>query len=391
MVQEIHYRREKQRGKYGSVIGPVCMHMKVNDPAVASMVEQAVGSVDLLGFIAQNETEGREMRAEMQRRGWQVDVDTMTNAALDRPIVPLSYLEQFRDIGIKGYLGDQVECEPIIRAWLYQWKKLHMVMWARTDASTKPIEESHYNLLCPSQFNSPMFRLFVHEESSSSASSSSSRASSSSSSSSRGGGGGHQLKEYSGRRSRYNKSAPPSTSVQLHFSRSGTSLLFDDAADAGGEDRASRKSLLLQQHTQAQTAYRDMENQVREKADELRGVRNEMQPLKDERIGLIRLKKMPEEMKDKIKGDKRKRDEIKAKLSNSTESERATLRASFVRIMDDYLEGVAKGLIHGQAVLTRQVEVAAARHCVHLLEDEIAEAVQVNLTLPTFPLTFSLS
>ena len=79
------------------------MHMKVNDPAVASMVEQAVGSVDLLGFIAQNETEGREMRAEMQRRGWQVDVDTMTNAALDRPIVPLSYLEQFRDIGIKGY------------------------------------------------------------------------------------------------------------------------------------------------------------------------------------------------------------------------------------------------------------------------------------------------
>ena len=160
---------EQQRGRYGSVKGPVGLYMKVSDPSVAAMVEMSLGSpVELMGFIAQDEAEGRDMRAEMKRRGLLVDVDTMTNETLDRPIVPASYLEQFKNIGMKGYLGDQVDCEPMIRAWLYQWKKLHMVMWARTDASSKPVDESHYNLLCPDEFNASMFRLYVCDASSSS-------------------------------------------------------------------------------------------------------------------------------------------------------------------------------------------------------------------------------
>ena len=159
---------EKQQGKFRSVLGPVGMYMTVKDPAVACMVELAVGEISLMGFIATNEAEGRGMRAEMKERRLQVDVDTMTNETIDRPIIPVSYLGQFQDIGIKGYLGDQVECEPMIRAWLYQWKKLHMVMWARTDASSKPVDESHYNLLCPDEFNASMFRLYVCDASSSS-------------------------------------------------------------------------------------------------------------------------------------------------------------------------------------------------------------------------------
>ena len=173
---------EKQRGRYGSVMGPVGLYMKVSDPSVAAIVEMALGTpVDLMGFIATNEDEGRTMRAEMKQRGLLVDVDTMTNDTIDRPIVPVSYLERFKNIGMKGYLGDQVECEPVIRAWLYQWKKLHLVMWARKDASTTPVDESHYNLLCPDEFNTTMFRLYVCEDSG--------RANGTSSSG-RGGGGG---------------------------------------------------------------------------------------------------------------------------------------------------------------------------------------------------------
>ena len=375
---------EKQRGRFGSVLGPVGMLMKVNDPAVACMVELAVGEVSLMGFIARNEREGREMRAEMQQRGLQVDVDTMTNDTLDRPIIPAEYLQQFRDIGIKGYIGDQVECEPVVRAWLYQWKKLHMIMWGRTDASSTSIDESHYHRLCSAQHNASVFRLYVHEDNSSS--SSSSRASSSSSSSSgRRGGGGYQLKEYAGRRSRYNPGAPPSTSMQVHSSRNGATLLFNDA-DAGGEDRANHKSHLMQQHAQAQTAYRELEDQVREKKDEIRGVREQMQPLKDTRFNLQRMKRMPEELTAKIKSDKRKRDEIKTKLTKSGESERASLRAAFVRVVDAYLEGVTEGLVSGQMVLARQVEVAAARHFVNVLEDELNDAQEVStLSLSPVP------
>ena len=173
---------EKQRGRFGSVLGPVGMHMKVADPSVAAMVEMSLGSpVELMGFIAQNEEEGRAMRAEMQRRKLLVDVDTMINLTLDPPIVPVSYLERFKDIGMKGYLGDQVECEPVIRAWLYQWKKLHMIMWGRTGPSSKPVDESHYEELCPDEFNATMFRMYLCEDPA--------RASGTSSSSSRGGDG----------------------------------------------------------------------------------------------------------------------------------------------------------------------------------------------------------
>ena len=181
---------EKQRGRYGSIVGPIGLYMKVADPSVAAMVEMALGSpVELMGFIAQNEEEGRAMRAEMKQRGLLVDVDTMTNDTLDRPIVPVSYLERFKDIGMKGYLGDQVECEPVIRAWLYQWKKLHMVMWAHTNPSSKPVDESHYNQLCPDEFNASMFRMYVCEDPA---------RGNGTSSSSRGGGrgGGHGKSEF---------------------------------------------------------------------------------------------------------------------------------------------------------------------------------------------------
>ena len=182
--------------------------------------------------------------------------------------------------------------------------------------------------------------------------------------------------EYVGRRSRYNKSAPPSTSVQQHSPRNGTSLLFNDAADGGGEDRTGQKAHLVQQHAQAQTAYRELDNQVRAKKDEIRGVRDRMQPLKDARMDQHRLKnEMPKKLKEKIAMEKRKRDEYKSRLSKTSEKE---LRDGFVRVMDDYLECVASGMGHGHTVLARQVEVAAARQCVYVLEDELADANQVT-------------
>jgi len=117
--------------------------------------------------------DGREMREHVRRMNWFVDVDTMTNNTLEPPIVPRAYLDKFSDVGMQGYLGEQVgplrriprglkahlsiflpyqvECGDTVRAWLYQWKKLHLAMWARAGPTTARITEDHYKLLIPDE------------------------------------------------------------------------------------------------------------------------------------------------------------------------------------------------------------------------------------------------
>ena len=66
--------------------------------------------------------------------------------------------------------------------------------------------------------------------------------------------------EYVGRRSRYNKSAPPSTSSQLHTSSRSTLL------DAGaGEDHANQKARLTEQLAEAKAAFDEVDQQIRAK------------------------------------------------------------------------------------------------------------------------------
>ena len=66
--------------------------------------------------------------------------------------------------------------------------------------------------------------------------------------------------EYVGRRSRYNKSAPPSTSSQLHTSSRSTLL------DAGaGEDHANQKARLTGQLAEAKAAFDEVDQQIRAK------------------------------------------------------------------------------------------------------------------------------
>ena len=178
--------------------------------------------------------------------------------------------------------------------------------------------------------------------------------------------------EYVGRRSRYNKDAAPSTSMQLHTSRS---TLLDAGA---GEDHANQKARLTEKLNEAKAAFDEIDNEIRAKKSEIRGIREQMQPLKDNRLNLNRIKKMPDELATKIKMDKRAREQCKAKLTKSSESERISKRQDFERSMDLYLKGLELCVTQGQKVLARQVDVAAAKHFVNVLEDELSDANEVS-------------
>jgi hypothetical protein len=168
---------------------------------------------------------------QMKNAGIVVEVDDMVNTTLDPPTLPLAYLDQFKDIGMKGYLDSQVDCNQVVRAWLCQWKKIHMTMWARTDATTAPLTEQHYRRFIPAEMNAHVFKLFVHDvEGSGSGSSSRGRGGGGGG----GGAGGFQITEYNGKRSRYAPNAPPSTSSQDVPAYGNSGLL-----DSGGGGRTS--------------------------------------------------------------------------------------------------------------------------------------------------------
>ena len=103
-----------------------------------------------------------------------------------------------------------------------------------------------------------------------------------------------------------------------------------------------------------------------------------MQPLKDDRVACNKVIKTPEELNTKINVDKRQREMLKSKLTKSIVSERTSKRQDVERRMDAYLKGLEMSVTLGQTVLTKQVEVAAAKHFVNVLEDELADANEVR-------------
>lgn len=143
------------------VYGPVAMHMKVADPACAAMIERTIARPKLFAFITQNEADYQFVRHQLRDRlNLNIDVYNMSNPILPKPSLSKEYISEFKDIGMMGYLGDQVECPSIVRSYLSLWNNLHMVMWARSTKQTKQINEKHYEKLCPQ--NVSAFTLYIH-------------------------------------------------------------------------------------------------------------------------------------------------------------------------------------------------------------------------------------
>ena len=97
------------------IYGPVGMYMRVADPACALIIEKAVSVNRLLAFLVQTDSDQRLLSDQFKRLKIQIDVFTMKNLTLPPPprMQAGDLARDFREIGMVGYLNDQVECPDI--------------------------------------------------------------------------------------------------------------------------------------------------------------------------------------------------------------------------------------------------------------------------------------
>jgi chromosome segregation ATPase len=189
-----------------------------------------------------------------------------------------------------------------------------------------------------------------------------------------GGAGGFQITEYNGKRSRYAPNAPPSTSSQ-DVPAYGNSGLLDSGG--GGEDIADRRAQLTAQIETAKGEMGEVESQLQAKDKELRAVRSEQGEKKRQKAEYHRaINSMPRELKDKIASLERNRDDVKKRLSKTSESERAAKIADYIQAFEAHMQGLEAGFAQGLRNLQFQTEVASANHCWQLLMSDIEEAAE---------------
>ena len=253
-----------------------------------------------------------------------------------------------------GNLSDQVECPPVIKAYLCQWQNLHTVLWASKGRDCSVIQDKHYSILCPNNVNT--FRLFVHTPTNA--------------------GQEYDIMEYNGTKSRYSKGmSTRCQSANVQCNRSGI------LCSSGGKVFENKK-------TDLEHAIREIEEKKNEKRkiyddkkEELSRVKDDTQSERNRRSQCQAIFAEIESKKNTVASETRKIAELNRTLSsNASEEKKKKLRT--------YEEAMRRQMSHVSSVLScvemynkekiaeaaRGILRAKIRECLQEAEDKFKEA-----------------
>ena len=193
-----------------------------------------------------------------------------------------------------GYLGNELECPLIIRAYLSHWHGLHNILWARKGRDNIQIEARHYNLLCPESAYS--FRLFVHTPTPPNTE--------------------YHIFDFNGSKSRYTRK------MSTRCNSACTPSNIQSILSASGEIVDDQKSRLESNIAEIKAKMTPLENILKEKNQLNSETKNEIYDLKERRN---RFQKDITDLKNIeliLSTETKKRDEILKKLSKGVEKEK---------------------------------------------------------------------
>jgi chromosome segregation ATPase len=337
--------RLRQTGQLrGEVYGPVAMHCSVADPACAAMLEKAIPMNKLMGFVAENDHDAMFLKNELrENRKIFVDIYTMKNIRINDP---REYPDSLvAELGLKGYLCDQLDCPDIIRGLFYSFHNLQKVLWGRRADN---LTSEHQTRLINQAGG---FRLYLHDAGSSGGSS-----------------GGRQQRsnivEYRGTVSR-NAHMPPSTS-SIGVTARGVLL-----SKGGDEDSAQRREELQRDLREAETKLRQAEKQMQEQQGKAREVAGKLHAKRGEMAELIRASKQPEQMRKDVLALQKKLSDLNQQLSVGADREKGAQVELYKNAIQSFLQAVSDTAAVAEKSNAHRVdrEVAAA------LRDELLTAL----------------
>lgn len=286
--------REIENGAFEKeVFGPVGAYLMFKDPVVAAMVEKAIPRTKLTGYVAQTIND----EAKLRNMNKDINIYTMLNVTAAARPYSKQMLDGLRDIGLKGYLTDEIECPEVVRAFLHDICNLNHHIWARTDSHAK-VTKQHFERLCPIE-DSSQISMFVHAT---------------------GGGRGGGIEYHTGQRSKYvrtnlslkTETPPPMPRI---LSAGGAS---SDAAGGRGE---------LEERLAAFNKERSSLNaKIKKLQEEFVKIRDERSVMTTTRKLLLDTKKSPEVHESKLKTIKSKLAEVEKKLARDPVQETADLK-----------------------------------------------------------------
>jgi hypothetical protein len=102
------------------------------------MIEKVIPLNQLLGFIVLDEHDAEVINNEFRdKKRYRLDIYTMSNLDYNLRPFPIEQIcEEFRDIGMQGFLIDQLKCPEVVKAFMCTIANLQSVLWARFPTSS---------------------------------------------------------------------------------------------------------------------------------------------------------------------------------------------------------------------------------------------------------------
>jgi chromosome segregation ATPase len=135
---------EKNSDKFkGEVFGPIASHMGVTDAGIGFMVMNHVSFNSLMTFVVTHEHDEKLLLDTKNLKKWKVDIAIVkTNEEYNGPWNSQD-LGSYTELGLKGYLIDEITMPPTVKSFLCKWNNLHLVLWARTKAAASLVSDNH--------------------------------------------------------------------------------------------------------------------------------------------------------------------------------------------------------------------------------------------------------
>ena len=316
-IKLISLLRDQQQWKIDNKIsheiyGPISMYINVKDHAAAAMVEKCIPNNKLYGVIVQSDKDRIFLKRIFNERNMRVDIYTMYDINPSEGALVKNIAKTHEDIGMQGYLIDQVETNRVVRSFLISNIHLHTVLWIKQSPGTRDINDKDTSSFMGT---GRFYKFFKYQPELSK-------------------GMDLYIQEYSGSMSRYARDGKVNVSVSKVEK---TGFIICGSPDSSND--IDKKNLETRHNTLVnEINFIESERKIlMEKSKELSDERNDRQ---DKRRTLLNAVKQPEIARSKISSLQKQINELDQKLSSDINADRREKQAAYRNALSKLLSNI---------------------------------------------------
>jgi predicted nucleic acid-binding Zn-ribbon protein len=274
------------------------------------ILEKFVPRAKLLSFLVENREDELLLNEELRvKRRLTININTMYNRGTHQSPYSPSFLEQGRAWGLQGMIADLYEMPDLVRAYLNTFLAFHCCLWSKCPSST--LSSDILSSLCLNK----QFRLFVVETKMQNREEQVA-----------------DITEMSGKVSRYNPNAPPSTVSEP--------VRPAQLIQTGGADITEKKERLEHVVAAARAKVEDIKRQIDQHRAENQRCQDRITQIRSSLGKAKAALDMPKNIKKRLDGEKKKRADLEERLASGAEKDKKFAVKKLSKTVDSFLLAV---------------------------------------------------